>query len=115
MEYWDTSLMRPLIDATHTHESVNKLCGDGVQLSAIIRDDVIQQLEFSSHGCCICQCAAAILVEHFRNKLVAEVEAFTRHDMIKLVRIHVPHAREGCVELSLECLRGLCGYTEVTR
>lgn len=111
LKYWNPSLMSRLPNPTITETCVNNLCNDLVTIDAIIIDGQLQVLEFFAAGCCISQCSAAILVEYFRGKTVEEVLAFTRENMLDLVGIKITKAREGCVLLSLDCLRKICGTT----
>jgi len=111
LKYWNPSLMSRIANAPLTATCVNDLCNDLVTIDAIIENKHFQVLEFVAHGCCISQCSAAMLIEYFRGKSVDEALAFTRENMLDLVGIKITSAREGCVLLSLECLRKICGPT----
>jgi NifU-like protein involved in Fe-S cluster formation len=114
LSYWKLSLMRNLLDATYSVELIGSLCNDDIKMQAIIEDNCFKALEFTAQNCCcISQSSAAMLVEYFRGKTIEEVLIFTNQDMLNLVGIKVPPVREGCVLLSLECLRKICGQAKI--
>jgi len=113
LSYWKLSLMRNLPGATHSVELIGNLCNDNIKMQAIVEDNYFKSLEFTAqNNCCISQSSAAILVEYFRGRTVKEALDFTDQDMLNLVGINIP-GREGCVLLSLQCLRKICGPTKI--
>jgi NifU-like protein involved in Fe-S cluster formation len=112
LKYWNPSLMSRLPNPPLTATCVNDLCNDLVTIDAIIENNCFKVLEFVAHGCCISQCSTAMLIEYFRGKTVDEAQSFTRESMLDLVGIKITPAREGCVLLSLDCLRKICGQAK---
>jgi len=115
LSYWEQALMKKLPNPTHTADFTSDICGDFVEMEAVIVDNRFESLEFFVRGCCLSQCAAAMLVEHFRGKTVDDALAYTDDQMCKLAGIEIPKPRKGCVLLGLQCLRKLCGQAQVKR
>jgi NifU-like protein involved in Fe-S cluster formation len=112
MEYWNPDLMGRLENPTHSETILNKMCGDSVDMEAVIGYNRVLELAFTAQSCCMCQCSASMLVEHLRGKTLDEVMSFSEQDMLKLVRISVPTVRRGCVLLPWNCVRRLCGKAQ---
>lgn len=112
MEYWDSDLMGHLKNPTHFETILNKLCGDSVDMEATIEYNRVVELAFTAQSCCMCQCTAAMLVEHLRGWSLDEVLAFSEQDVFNLVKISVPTARRGCILLPWSCVRRLCGKAQ---
>lgn len=112
MEYWNPDLMGRLENPTHSETILNKMCGDSVDMEAVIGYNRVLELAFTAQACCMCQCSASMLVEHLRGKTLDEVMSFSEQDMLKLVRISVPTARRGCILLPWSCVRRLCGKAQ---
>jgi NifU-like protein involved in Fe-S cluster formation len=113
MEYWNPDLMGRLENPTHSETILNKMCGDSVDMEAVIGYNRVLELAFTAQSCCMCQCSASMLVEHLRGKTLDEVMSFSEQDMLKLVRISVPTVRRGCVLLPWNCVRRLCGGNQI--
>ena len=114
LTYWDASLMGTLPNATQRAEALNAICGDVVAMEAVVEEGSLKSLAFYSKACCMCQCAAAMLVERFRGSLVEDALAFTEEEMRTMLGIEIPAARQTCVFLPLQCLRKLCGQAKDT-
>ena len=63
-------------DATHHAHLHNRLCGDDVALSAVIKNDVIESLRFQTNGCSICKASSSILCETLTGQSVSEARNF---------------------------------------
>lgn len=114
MEYWNPDLMGRLENPTHSETILNKMCGDSVDMEAVIGYNRVLELAFTAQACCMCQCSASMLVEHLRGKTLDGVMSFSEQDMLKLVRISVPTVRRGCILLPWNCVRRLCGKAQDT-
>lgn len=51
----------------------NPLCGDEVELCVKLKDNIIQEIGFSGHGCSISQAGASMMSELCKGKTVTEV------------------------------------------
>lgn len=50
----------------------NPLCGDQVDVSVLVKDDVIEEVAFTGHGCSISQSAASMMTELCKGKKTSE-------------------------------------------
>lgn len=83
----------------------NPLCGDTVHFSLKIQDGKIVDIKFVGQGCSISQGAASILTELVKRKSVAETQAITEADFLKILGIRLGPNREKCALLSLNALK----------
>ncbi|MCL4452130.1 MAG: SUF system NifU family Fe-S cluster assembly protein [Candidatus Thermoplasmatota archaeon] len=83
----------------------NPLCGDTVHFSLKVEGGKIVDIKFVGQGCSISQGAASILTELVKGKSVAEVQAITDADFLKILGIRLGPNREKCALLSLNALK----------
>ncbi len=67
-----------LENATHHHEGFNPLCGDKLNLSINVDNDVIQEARFLGSGCAISMASASLMTETLRGKNVEEAHELFR-------------------------------------
>jgi nitrogen fixation protein NifU and related proteins len=71
-----------LPDATISVRGDNPSCGDEVELSARLTQEMIEALRFTGHGCAICMASASLMTIKMRGKSRLEgqaiIEAFRR-------------------------------------
>lgn len=60
-------------NATHSHHGYNPLCGDKLNLTINIKDDIIQDVKFIGSGCAISIASASLMTEILRGKKIDEV------------------------------------------
>lgn len=60
-----------LVDATHRGCAENALCGDQLELSLRLRDDVVEAAMFDGESCAITTACASMLTEALRGAAVA--------------------------------------------
>ena len=53
----------------------NPLCGDQIELSITVKDNVVQEIGFTGHGCSISQSAASMMSEACKGKTVEEAKS----------------------------------------
>ncbi|MEM9187121.1 MAG: iron-sulfur cluster assembly scaffold protein [Planctomycetota bacterium] len=99
--YEDPFHRGPLAGASHAFEDKNPLCGDVVRIELKLdADGKVCDCYFSGDGCVISQASASMLLEELYGKTVAEVEAFTAEDMLKLYGPRLTPNRQKCCLLS---------------
>ncbi len=81
--------------ATHHAQGYNPLCGDRVQISLILDNDVIQEIHFEGAGCAISTASASLLTESLKGKtrqqateLFREFRGLVTGDPLKKVPVH---------------------------
>ncbi len=107
LDHWDKSLQGTIEHSTHTAERRNETCHDWVKLEAIIKNGVIEDLQFQASGCCLAECCAAMTVEIFRGVTLEFVRIFENDTLFKIFEIRFPPFRRECVTMGLDCLREL--------
>jgi nitrogen fixation NifU-like protein len=58
---------------TVSNEGANPLCGDEIEITALVTDGVLEDLKFTGHGCAISQSSASMMTEALKGKSVKEV------------------------------------------
>lgn len=61
-----------LEDATHYQEGFNPLCGDKLNLTVKVENDVIKTAKFTGSGCAISIASASLMTEILQGKTVEE-------------------------------------------
>ncbi len=73
-----------LTGATNTAEGYNPLCGDHINIYAIVENNIVTDLSFQGNGCAISKSSASIMTTVLKGKTVQEAEALFNkfHDFI---------------------------------
>ena len=61
---------------THKSKNKNPLCGDVMEISLIVKNDVIQDMGYQCKSCVYCQAAVSLLSRKIKNKKINEIKAF---------------------------------------
>ncbi len=96
-----------------TYEDANPLCGDRLRMDFRIRDNRIEQVRFSGHGCSISQAAASMLCERIEGRSLDEVKSIGRDDVLEMIGIELGPVRLKCALLALKTMKaGVYGLTQ---
>ena len=62
----------------HTHKSKNKnpLCGDEMEISLIVKNDVIKDMGYQCKSCVYCQASVSLLSRKLKNKKIEDITSF---------------------------------------
>ena len=62
----------------YTHKSKNKnpLCGDEMEISLIVKDNVVKDMGYQCKSCVYCQASVSLLSRKIKNKSIKEIEDF---------------------------------------
>ena len=62
----------------YTHKSKNKnpLCGDEMEISLIVENDVVKNMGYQCKSCVYCQASVSLLPRKIKNKKVEEIKSF---------------------------------------
>jgi nitrogen fixation protein NifU and related proteins len=66
---------RGLDDATVSRRKNNPLCGDDIEVHALLGDGELKEVTFEGQGCSISQASASMLTESVRGKPLGEASA----------------------------------------
>ena len=61
---------------THMSKNKNPLCGDEMEISLIVKNNVIKDLGYQCSSCVYCQASVSLLSRKIKNKKVDEVKSF---------------------------------------
>ena len=62
--------------ATHAADGFNPICGDKVNVSAIIVKDKFVNLGFTAQSCALCRASASVMVEALADSTLSRAEEF---------------------------------------
>ena len=62
----------------YTHKSKNKnpLCGDEMEISLIVENDVVKNVGYQCKSCVYCQASVSLLSRKIKNKKIEEIKSF---------------------------------------
>jgi len=60
----------------HTHQSKNKnpLCGDEMEISLIVKDNIIKDMGYQCRSCVYCQASVSMLSQKIKNEKLSEIK-----------------------------------------
>jgi nitrogen fixation NifU-like protein len=94
-----------LDSATHSGHMDNPLCGDNIQMTLIVKDGNVIDINFSGTGCAISLASASILTEKAKGKTVSELKNINKSFIVDELGIELSPNRLKCALLSLEVLQ----------
>ena len=62
----------------YTHKSKNKnpLCGDEMEISLIVKDNVVKDMGYQCKSCIYCQASVSLLSREIKDKKIEEIKSF---------------------------------------
>ena len=62
----------------YTHQSKNKnpICGDVMEISLIVKNDLIEDMGYQCKSCVYCQASVSMLSNNIKNKKIKEIKNF---------------------------------------
>jgi len=90
-----------------SHYGVNPLCGDALRIDVQLdgSGQRVEKILFSGEGCAISQASASIMTELAEGKTLAELQAWTRDDVLNWLGIPLSPMRLKCALLALKVLQ----------
>ncbi len=61
---------------THKSKHKNPLCGDVMEISLIVKDEVIKDMGYQCKSCVYCQASVSLLSRKIKDKKIEEIKAF---------------------------------------
>ncbi len=97
-----------------SYEEDNPLCGDVIRIDVKLDENRrVSDVKWSGDGCAISQASASLLTEEIRGKSLADVQSFSKDDLLELLGIQLSMTRVKCALLSLKVLKaGAYGMPE---
>ena len=63
-------------DFTHKSKHKNPLCGDEMEISLIVKNDVIKDMGYQCKSCVYCQASVSLLSRKIKNQKIEEIKTF---------------------------------------
>ena len=61
---------------THKSKNKNPLCGDEMEISLIVKNDIIKDMGYQCKSCVYCQASVSLLSRKLKNKKIEEIKSF---------------------------------------
>ena len=61
---------------THKSKHKNPLCGDEMEISLIVKDDVVKDMGYQCKSCVYCQASVSLLSRKIKNQKIEEITSF---------------------------------------
>ena len=72
----DTENNKILENFTHKSKNKNPLCGDIMEISLIVKNDVIKDMGYQCKSCVYCQASVSLLSKKIKNKKINAIKTF---------------------------------------
>ena len=63
---------------THKTKHKNPLCGDEMEISLVIKDDVVKDMGYQCKSCVYCQASVSLLSRKIKEKKVDDIKKFIK-------------------------------------
>ena len=63
---------------THKTKHKNPLCGDEMEISLVVRDDVVKDMGYQCKSCVYCQASVSLLSRKIKEKKVDDIKKFIK-------------------------------------
>ena len=63
---------------THKTKHKNPLCGDEMEISLVVKDDVVKDMGYQCKSCVYCQASVSILSRKIKEKKVDDIKKFIK-------------------------------------
>jgi nitrogen fixation protein NifU and related proteins len=71
-----TNNNKVLKDPTHKSKNKNPICGDEMEISLIVKDDVVKDMGYQCNSCVYCQASVSLLSRKIKDKKIEEIKTF---------------------------------------
>jgi nitrogen fixation NifU-like protein len=61
---------------THKSKNKNPICGDEMEISLVVKNDLIEDMGYQCKSCVYCQASASMLSDKIKNKKTQEIKNF---------------------------------------
>ena len=61
---------------THKSKNKNPICGDEMEISLIVKDDVVKDMGYQCKSCIYCQASVSLLSRKIKDKNLEEIKDF---------------------------------------
>jgi nitrogen fixation NifU-like protein len=71
-----TENKKELSNSTHSSKYKNPICGDEMEVSLIVKKDIIEDMAYNCKSCIYCQASVSLLSRTIKNKNIKEFKDF---------------------------------------
>ncbi len=64
---------------THKSKHKNPLCGDEMEISLVVKDEVVKDMAYQCKSCVYCQASVSLLSRKIRDKKINQIMTFISH------------------------------------
>ena len=61
---------------THKSKNKNPLCGDEMEISLVVKDDIVKDMGYQCKSCVYCQASVSLLSRKIKDKKIDEIKRF---------------------------------------
>ena len=63
---------------THKSKNKNPICGDEMEISLIVKDDIVKDMGYQCKSCVYCQASVSLLSRKIKEKKVDDIKQFIK-------------------------------------
>ena len=67
---------RVLKNFTHYSKNKNSICGDEMEISLMVEDNVVKDMGYQSKSCIYCEASVSLLSKKIKDKKIEEIKEF---------------------------------------
>ena len=94
-----------VVDANVRARDTNPSCGDVIEITAFVSEDVIKDIKFEGKGCAISIAATSMLAESLVGKSLSVVQNMQKDDVLEMLGIPISGIRLKCALLGLKVVK----------
>ena len=64
---------------THKSKHKNPLCGDEMEISLVVKNEIVKDMAYQCKSCVYCQASVSLLSRKIREKQINQIMAFISH------------------------------------
>ena len=68
-----------LENCTHKSKHKNPICGDEMEISLVVKGEVVKDMAYQCKSCVYCQASVSLLSRKIKNKNINQILAFISH------------------------------------
>ena len=65
-----------LTNPTHNFKNKNPLCGDEMEISLVVKDEIVKDMGYQCKSCVYCQASVSLLSRKIKEKKINEIKTF---------------------------------------
>ena len=72
----NTENNKVLDNFTHRSKNKNPICGDEMEISLVVKNDIVMDMGYQCKSCVYCQASVSLLSQKIKNKNLQEIRKF---------------------------------------